>query len=150
MKMKGQIYQAFVNAGFEREARLLSINKSSIANIKERQAGIRIKERQAGIRIPGSAIGHYIALLDSLPKVDDVDIDRRDMHTIEYKIIDPTIDAREQAILKIHSFLYNNRERIPLDFKDKISTQVSGAFCKKKDQLNEFIKFFNKEAEVPK
>lgn len=137
-KMKGQIYKAFVNAGFEKEARLLSINKSSIANIKERQAGIRIKERQAGIRIPGSAVGHYIALLDSLPNPEYMD--KKNMH-----IVCSTENARDQAISKIHTFLYLNKTRIPLGFGDKISTKISGAFCHKWGELNEFIKFFNKE-----
>lgn len=131
MKMKGQIYRAFVNAGFEEEARSLSTtDKYSIAN-----KGI--------IEVPGRkrskpAIGHYIALFDSLPEIGY--IDRKNLH-----IVNSTINAKAQAISKIYMFLYLNREKIPSIFKGKISGPRGSSFRQYKDKLNEFTRFFNKE-----
>lgn len=129
--MKGQIYRAFVNAGFEEEARSLSTtDKYSIAN-----TGI--------IEVPGRkrskpAIGHYIALLDSLPEIGYMD--KNNLH-----IVNSTQNAREQAILKMHMFLYLNKTKIPSIFKGEISGPRGSSFRQYKEELNEFTRFFNKE-----
>ena len=87
--------------------------------------------------MPGPAIGHYIALLQSLPKVED--IDKKNRH-----IVNSTIDARGQAISKIYRFLYLNKKRIPT-FEYQISPPETALFDEKCIALEEFIKFFNKE-----
>lgn len=128
--MKGQLYQAFVNAEFKREAGWLStIIKCS---------NEKIRKKYAGIKMPGPAIGHYITLFDSLPNI--VDRGKENSHIANY-----TINARNQAILKIHGFLHDNRKKIPSTFESKLFDSYDIPIHYKAQELWKFIEFFNKE-----
>lgn len=128
--MKGQLYQAFVSARFEKEAGWLS-TMIKCSNEK-------IRKKYAGIKMPGPAIGHYIALFDSLPNI--VDMGKKNSY-----IANSTINARNQAISKIHRFLYDNRKKIPSTFESKLFDSYDIPVHHKAQGLWKFIDFFNKE-----